>query len=130
MTDERKYAILFAATIVCARKLEMDQAASADQSLLLNFGECGQVTNLDRRLNQLKSVYHGEKGLRTLREMARTYPAITRDLTRVMTRVKAIYRSWGIPCAGRQVYTLPTPEGMVGETRGRRRASSSGFYYQ
>src|SRR6202043_3200044 len=29
---------------------------------------------------------------------------ISKDLARVMTRVKAIYRSWGIPCAGKQVY--------------------------
>jgi transposase len=56
--------------------------------------------------NKVEPVYHGEQGLRTLRELARTYLTITRDLTRVMTRVKAIYRSWGIPCAGQQVYAL------------------------
>ena len=55
---------------------------------------------------ELESVYHGEHGLRTLRELARTHLAITRDLTRVMTRVKAIYRSWGIPCTGQQVYAI------------------------
>jgi len=27
-----------------------------------------------------------------------------RDLSRVMTRLKALYRSWAIPCAGRDVY--------------------------
>ena len=26
------------------------------------------------------------------------------DLARVMTRVKALYRSWGIPCTGKQIY--------------------------
>jgi hypothetical protein len=51
-------------------------------------------------------VYHGEHGLRTLKELARSYLTITRDLTRVMTRIKAIYRSWAIPCAGPQVYAL------------------------
>jgi hypothetical protein len=30
--------------------------------------------------------------------------AITKDLGRVMSRVKAIYRSWAIPCTGKQVY--------------------------
>ena len=30
--------------------LQMDQAASANQSFLRNFGKRGQVTNLDRRL--------------------------------------------------------------------------------
>ena len=54
--------------------------------------------------NKLEPVYHGEHGLRTLKELARSYLAITRDLTRVMSRLKAIYRSWAIPCAGQQVY--------------------------
>ena len=52
----------------------------------------------------LKSVYHGEYGMRALKELARSYLAITRDLTRVMSRLKAIYRSWGIACASQQVY--------------------------
>jgi transposase len=30
---------------------------------------------------------------------------MTKDLSRVMTRVKAIYRSWGIRCSGTQVYS-------------------------
>ena len=56
------------------------------------------------RVNLLRPVYHGEKGLRTLKELARAYLTISKDLTRVMNRVKAIYRSWGIPCAGKSVY--------------------------
>src|SRR5256712_5677094 len=56
------------------------------------------------RTGLLSAVYHGENGLRTLRELARSYLAITRDLTRVMNRLKALYRSWAIPCAGQQVY--------------------------
>jgi len=55
-------------------------------------------------LNKLSAVYHGEQGIRTLKELARSYITITRDLTRVMSRLKAIYRSWAIPCAGQQVY--------------------------
>src|SRR6201981_2862429 len=49
--------------------------------------------------NKLKSVYHGEHGVRTLKELARSYLTITRDLTRVMNRIKAVDRSWAIPCA-------------------------------
>ena len=56
------------------------------------------------RGNHLKSVYHGASGVRTLRELARSYLATTKDLTRVMSRLKAVYRSWAIPCAGRDVY--------------------------
>ena len=56
------------------------------------------------RLNHLKPVYHGANGIRTLREMARSYLTITKDLTRVMNRLKAVYRSWAIPCSGTEVY--------------------------
>jgi transposase len=55
-------------------------------------------------MNKLSSVYHGGAGVRTLRELARSYLTISKDLARVMSRVKAIYRSWGIPCAGKQIY--------------------------
>src|ERR1700726_2331076 len=40
-------------------------------------------------LNKLHPVYHGAAGIRTLKELARSYLAITRDLTRVMSRLKA-----------------------------------------
>src|SRR5499427_6159314 len=56
------------------------------------------------RGNQLKPVYHGETGVRMLRELARSYLTIVKDLTRFMNRLKALYRSWAIPCAGRDVY--------------------------
>ena len=44
-------------------------------------------------MNKLSTVYHGDHGLRTLKELGRSYLTITRDQSRVMTRVKAIYRS-------------------------------------
>src|ERR1700721_2690878 len=53
-------------------------------------------------MKRIKSVYHGEHGLRTLKELARSYLTIIKDLTRVMNRLKALYRSWGIPCAGNE----------------------------
>ena len=56
------------------------------------------------RLNDLKPVYHGETGVRMLRELARSYLTVVKDLSRVMNRLKALYRSWAIPCAGRDVY--------------------------
>ena len=42
------------------------------------------------RLNHLKPVYHGESGVRKLRELARSYLTIVQDLTRVMNRLKAV----------------------------------------
>src|SRR5206468_4044431 len=49
------------------------------------------------RTGMLRPVYHGEHGLRTLRELARSYQTISQDLNRVMNRVKALYRGWSIP---------------------------------
>jgi transposase len=56
------------------------------------------------RTGLLRPVYHGENGLRTLRELARGYYTLGRDMTRVMNRLKALYRGLGIPCGGVQVY--------------------------
>ena len=43
-------------------------------------------------------------GIRTLKELGRSYLTITKDLTRVMSRIIALYRSWAIPCSGTTVY--------------------------
>jgi transposase len=82
------------------------------------------------RLNHLKPVYHGEHGIRTLKELARSYLTITKDLTRVMNRLKALYRSWAIPCAGNEVYAPRHRSewlGKITEAGVRRRAE---HYYQ
>jgi transposase len=82
------------------------------------------------RLNNLQPVYHGEQGIRTLKELARSYLTITKDLTRVMNRLKALYRSWAIPCAGTEVYAPRHRSewlGKIGEAGVRRRAE---HYYQ
>jgi transposase len=56
------------------------------------------------RTGLLSAVYHGENGVRTLQELSRSYLTITKDLSQVMNRLKAVYRSWAIPCAGKLVY--------------------------
>ena len=48
------------------------------------------------RLNDLKLVYHGETGVRMLRELARSYLTIVKDLSRIINRLKALYRMWAI----------------------------------
>ena len=81
-------------------------------------------------LNKLKPVYHGEHGVRTLKELSRSYLTISGDLARVMTRLKALYRSWAIPCAGKQVYAPRYRSqwlGKISEAGVRRRAE---LYYQ
>src|SRR3984893_14804124 len=44
------------------------------------------------RTNQVKPVYHGEHGVRTLKELGRSYLTITKDVTRVMNLIKNLYR--------------------------------------
>jgi len=51
------------------------------------------------------TVYHGENGLRTLRELGRSYQTISKDLTRVMNRLKALYRGWA--------FLVPAPRSML-----------------
>jgi len=48
------------------------------------------------RGNQLKPVYPGETGVRMLRELSRNYLTIVKDLSRVISRLKAVYRSWAV----------------------------------
>jgi hypothetical protein len=55
-------------------------------------------------MNSLTPVYHGEHGVRALKVLSHSYLTISGDVARVMTRLKAVYRSWAIPCAGKQVY--------------------------
>ena len=81
------------------------------------------------RANLLRPVYHGEHGVRTLKELARSYLAISTDLIRVMSRVKAIYRSWGIACAGKQVYAPRYRWNGSGRFK-KPECAAAEFYYQ
>ena len=49
------------------------------------------------RTNQLKPVYHGENGMRMLRELSRSYLTIVKDLSRVMNRLKACIAAGPFP---------------------------------
>ena len=57
------------------------------------------------RLGALRAVYHSSSPHReTLRELARTYTNLVEDSTRVMQRLKALFRARGIPTPGKHVY--------------------------
>ena len=56
------------------------------------------------RLNALKAVYHGQDSTRTLKELARSYVSLQQDNTRVMNRLKSLFRGRGIPCRGVSIY--------------------------
>jgi transposase len=56
------------------------------------------------RLNALKAVYHGQHNMQALKELARSYLSLQQDSTRVINRLKAIYRGRGIRCRGTSLY--------------------------
>lgn len=56
------------------------------------------------RLNALKSVHHGSAGVAILKELVRCYTNLVDDSTRVMLRVKAIYRGRAVATSGEDVY--------------------------
>ncbi len=56
------------------------------------------------RNGALKAVYHGDNGMRMLKELVRTYDCLVSDTTRVMNRLKAIYRGRAIGCGGHDIY--------------------------
>ena len=82
----------------------------ARKSALMNAGnksdriEARKLAEL-LRAGQLSSVFHDDVGVRTLRELARSYLTLTQDVTRVMNRIKGVYRSQAIACAGEKPYS-------------------------
>lgn len=56
------------------------------------------------RLGALKAVFHGAPEILRLKELVRCYTALVEDSTRVMLRIKAIFRARAIPTPGVSVY--------------------------
>src|ERR1700739_3644710 len=83
------------------------------RNALLKEGSKSDKIDARKLAELLRAVYHGENGLQTLRELARSYLTISKDLKRVKNRLKALYHSWGICCAGKQVYAARHREQWV-----------------
>lgn len=56
------------------------------------------------RTGALKPVFHGAAETLTLRELVRNYENLVEDATRVMARIKAVFRARGIGTPGVSVY--------------------------
>ena len=83
--------------VVCNRRGESKHGNKADQ---LDADELSDLL----RCNRLRAVYHGSPHRLTLKELARTYESLVEDATRVMSRLKALFRARGIPTRGKQLY--------------------------
>ncbi len=83
------------------------------------------------RAGMLKAVYHGESGTRALKEMVRTYECLVADTTRVMNRIKALFRARGIACTGHDVYRQDRREQWLAKLDERGvRARAEALYQQ
>ena len=56
------------------------------------------------RAGLLSPVYHGQNSTAAVKHLGRSYAALTEDTTRIMGRLKALYRSQAIACAGKKPY--------------------------
>lgn len=82
------------------------------------------------RAGSLRAVYHGDHGMRTLKELVRNYDCLVRDTTRVMNRLKAIFRGRAIDCEGHDIYRQDRRQQWLkklGEPGAKQRA---GFLYE
>ena len=76
---------------------------------LLSEGSKGDKPDARRlaellRVGIVRSVWHGHARTRGLKQMLRAYKTITIGTKQMMLRIKAIYRSRGIPTGGSGVY--------------------------
>ena len=71
------------------------------------------------RMGSVKSVYHGASGLLTLKELVKSYVNLVEDGTRVMLRIKALFRGCGIKTPGKSVYQPSKRRGWVSQLEGR-----------
>ena len=56
------------------------------------------------RAGLLSPVYHGQNSTAAVKHLGRSYATLTEDTTRIMGRLKALYRSQAIACAGKKPY--------------------------
>lgn len=85
------------------RVVVCDQRGQARQG---NKGDQVDADELSERLRRggLRAVYHGSAHQTTLKELTRTYQQLVEDSTRVMLRLKALFRARAIPAHGTRVY--------------------------
>jgi len=83
------------------------------------------------RTGAIKQQVFKEVGAyRTLRELGRAHAMVVQDSTRVQNRIKAMYRSRGIPVAGKSVYAAKGREEFLKELPEAMRVAVKTLYTQ
>jgi transposase len=85
--------------VVCDRRGQGSHGSKADHS------DAEQLAELLRQ-GALRTVYHRNAERAAVKELARTYQNLVEDATRVMLRLKALFRARGIKTPGSSVYDL------------------------
>jgi len=81
------------------------------------------------RIGSLKGVYHGASALTTLKELMRSYVNLVEDSTRVMLRIKALFRARAIKTPGTAVYSPAQRKEWLAKLENRgARARAAGLY--
>jgi transposase len=78
------------------------------------------VDELSKRLRggNLRGVFHGTPSVLNLKELVRSYNNLVEDATRVMQRIKALFRARGIKSAGQSVYRRADRKEWLGKLTG------------
>jgi transposase len=82
------------------------------------------------RHGSLKAVDHQDHGVRVLKELVRNYECLVQDTTRVMSRLKAIYRGRAISCRGHEIYRQERRQQWLGKLQEPGARVRAGFLYE
>jgi transposase len=90
------------------------------KTTLLKSGNKGDLIDARKlaellRNNSLSPVYHGERSALEVQHRARTYTLLTEDTTRIMNRIKAVFRSQAVNCNGKSVFRLDRRESYLAQ---------------
>jgi transposase len=85
------------------------------------MGDRVDADDLSARLwrGELRAVYHGSAERATLQELTRAYRNLVEDTTRVMLRLKAVFRARAIPTRGTKVYQVAHRARWLAQLRDR-----------
>src|SRR5262249_54081569 len=76
------------------------------------------------------SVFKEVGQYKTLRELARTHAMVVQDSVRVQNRIKALFRSRGVPAAGESVYSEKGRKEYLGKLPDASRGAAKTLYAQ
>jgi transposase len=92
-----------------ARRVAKLVVCNPRKNALLKSGNKGDAIDARKlaellRARLLSPVYHGERSGLEVQHRARSYTMLTEDTTRVMARLKAVFRSQALSCTGKKLY--------------------------